>query len=324
MTQAAKLMTVAEFPAGCLLENIVVRPDGSILVTELLHMQVWYLPRPSGAMPVKPVLVRTFDQPASGIVELESDIFYVSTTDGLTTGESYLHRLDLRDWSPGSEASVETVLAWEGAISGLNGSCLLAPGTVLLADSLAGLIWRVDLSRGGAAATRRVWLADETMEQDPNSTMAPPQPGVNGVRYAVRTSHVYYTSTSKRLFMRVAVDQATGEPEGTPEVIARGMMGDDFCLDEAGGAAYVTTHRENTIARVPIRPGADTSVQIVTGEPFDELLAGPSSCAWGRDRGDVGRVAYLTTDGGLVAPHDGVVRPARVLRLELADSEGRS
>jgi hypothetical protein len=320
VTRAAKLTTVAEFPAGCLLENIVVRPDGSILVTEFLHMQVWHLPRQSGPMRVAPTLVHTFDQLASGIVEVDSDIFYVSTTNGLTTGESYLHRLDLRDWNPGAEASVETVLAWEGVISGLNGSCLLAPGTVLLADSLGGLIWQVDLSRGGAAPTRRVWLADETMEQDPNSTMVPPQPGVNGVRYAVGTSHVYYTSTSKGLFMRVAVDQASGEPAGRPEVIAKGIMGDDFCLDEAGGAAYVTTHRENTIARVPMRPGADRDVQIVAGDPFDELLAGPSSCAWGRDRGDVGRVAYLTTDGGLVAPHDGVVRPARVLRVELAEA----
>jgi len=56
----------------------------------------------------------------------------------------------------------------------------------------------------------------------------------------------------------------------------------------------------------------------VAGEPFDEQLVGPSSAAWGRQPGDYGRVAYVTTDGGLIAPPtDDIVRPARLLRAEL-------
>jgi len=56
----------------------------------------------------------------------------------------------------------------------------------------------------------------------------------------------------------------------------------------------------------------------VAGEPFDEQLVGPSSAAWGRRPGDYGRIAYVTTDGGLVAPPtDDIVRPARLLRAEL-------
>ena len=56
----------------------------------------------------------------------------------------------------------------------------------------------------------------------------------------------------------------------------------------------------------------------MAGEPFDEQLVGPSSAAWGRRPGDYGRIAYLTTDGGLAAPPtDDMVRPARLLRAEL-------
>jgi hypothetical protein len=320
MTLPARLSPIAEFPAGSFLENIVVRPDGSILVTELLQKRVWYLPRPSDAEPVEPVLVCAFEELASGILEAEHDIFYVSTTNAYTTGESFLHRLDLRAWRPGQEASVETVLAWEDAACGLNGSCLLAPGIALLADSVAGVIWRVNLPRGGAAPTRRIWLADETMRPDPPPPNAWPKPGVNGVRFAAGTNHLYYTSTAKQLFMRVAVDPVTGEPAGSPEVVAEGMLGDDFCLDEDLGFAYVTTHRENTLLRIPLRPGAEG--EIVAGEPFDEMLTGPSSCAWRNGPETVGRVAYVTTDGGFVSPPRGGVGPARVVELVLAPAGG--
>ena len=57
---------------------------------------------------------------------------------------------------------------------------------------------------------------------------------------------------------------------------------------------------------------------VVAGEPFDEQLVGPSSAAWGRRPGDCGRIAYVTTDGGLAAPPtDDMVRPAGLLQAEL-------
>ena len=56
----------------------------------------------------------------------------------------------------------------------------------------------------------------------------------------------------------------------------------------------------------------------MAGVPFDLQLVGPSRFAWGRGPGDVGSVAYITTDGGTSAPPpDGIVRPARLLRAEL-------
>src|SRR5215469_13315098 len=109
-TSPAKLTTVAVFPQNTFLENLAVRADDSILVTEI-----------------------------------EPDVFYVNTSDPFTAHESFLHRLDLRDWHPGEPVHPETVLKFPRQAGGLNGSCLLAPGVLVLADSLAGLIWRVDL-----------------------------------------------------------------------------------------------------------------------------------------------------------------------------------
>jgi hypothetical protein len=56
-----------------------------------------------------------------------------------------------------------------------------------------------------------------------------------------------------------------------------GMMGDDFCIDEKAGLAYIATHRQNTIDRVSLEPSENSDVRhSVAGEPFTEQLIGPT------------------------------------------------
>ena len=316
----ADISPIASFPPHFFLENLAVRADGSILVTVLNHKQLWYVPAPNGGPPVTPVLVHTFDGFAMGIVETEPDIFYVSTVDPAT-----LERFDLRDWVPGAPVKPTRVLTFDQP-AGLNGACLLAPRIILLADSLAGLIWLVDLADDGLTATASGWLRHHTMAPDPdNGFTSPlgPQPGINGIRYAARTNVVYYTSSAQRLFMRVAVDPGSHTPVGEPEVVAADITADDFCVDENAAVAYLTTHTDNTIVRVPIDAGAEGATTcVVAGDPYNEQLVGPSSAAWARGPADYGRVAYVTTDGGHTAIEyhrpgsDGIIRPAQVVRVQ--------
>jgi hypothetical protein len=319
-TARVDISPIASFPEHFFLENLAVRADGSILVTVLNHKQLWYVPAPDGGPPVTPVLVHTFDGFAMGIVETEPDIFYVSTLHQAT-----LERFDMRGWIPGAPVTPIRVMTFDQP-AGFNGACLLTPRVILLADSLAGLIWRVDLTDDGLTATASVWLRHHTMAPDPdNGFTSPfgPQPGINGIRFAARTNVVYYTSTGQKLFMRVAVEPATQTPVGQPDVVAADITADDFCLDENVGVAYLTTHTDNTIVRVPIHPGADGATRsIVAGDPFDEQLVGPSSAAWARGPADYGRIAYVTTDGGHTAIEyhrpgsDEIIRPARVVRAQ--------
>jgi hypothetical protein len=113
---------------------------------------------------------------------------------------------------------------------------------------------------------------------------------------------------------RKAFDQTTS-------AIAAIDNGDDFCLDEDAGFAYVTRHRANTVDRVPLAPRSGSEVRHIAGDPLDEVLVGPSSAAWRRGPEDRGRVAYVTTDGGTTAPPDGIVRKAALLRLGLEASD---
>src|SRR5215471_5731536 len=123
----ATLTTMAVFPENSFLENLAVRADSSVLVTKILQKQLWYVPPVAGAVPAEPVPVHTFDQFTMGIVEAEPDVFYVNTSDPFTAHKSYLHRLNLRQWTPGAPVRTETVLEFPGQAGGLNGSCLLAP-----------------------------------------------------------------------------------------------------------------------------------------------------------------------------------------------------
>ena len=319
----AKITTFAEFPKHTMLENLAMRADGSVLVVASPQRQVWYAPAPTDGLPVEPILLHTFDegQLAQSLVEAEPDVFYVCTY-----GDATLHRFDLRGWTPGMPTSPTKVLDFESP-AGPNGSCLLAPGVMLFADCVEGLIWRVDLSDDGLHATARVWLKHDTMAAGGghppvkfSATMEVPFPGINGLRYGPKTNHVYYTTSSQNLFMRVAVDPATHAPAGQPQHLADAKNVDDLCLDENLGVAYITRHPDHIIERVPLEPGSSGPGRAVAaGEPFTDKMIGPTSIDWGRAPGDYGHVAYVPTDGGVIQlPPDGVLRPARLMRIEFA------
>jgi hypothetical protein len=198
----------------------------------------------------------------------------------------------------------------------LNGCCALTPKIILAADCFAGLVWRMDFMPDGRIEAR-IWLQHDSMAQVDSKLPPPPVPGINGVRYAAKGNCLYYTSTGQKLFMRVRVNPETYDPVGEPELVASGRLADDFCIDEEAAVAYVTAHRENKIDRIPLEP--DTGpLRTIAGERMNELLLGPTSAAWSRLPGESGRVAYVTTDGGQTAPPpDGIIRSAKVLRMEL-------
>jgi hypothetical protein len=315
-TQKATLSTVTVFPKGYFLENLAVRSDNSLLVTSIKTHELWYVPPATPGKQVEPALLYTFDKSPMSVVEPEPDVFYLCASDGYVTHASTLYRIDLRGWKPGQEIHPKLVLTFPSQVRALNGSCLVDPLTILIADCFASMIWRVDLSEDGRSAAASIWLKHYSMLYHPGE-LKPEQPGVNGLRFSKRSSYVYYTSTVLKLFMRVRVDRETLAPIGIPEYLGGDKMMDDFLLDEDAGVAYVTTHRENTIDRMSLEPDRNEERESVAGIPFDEELVGPSSGAWGRAPGEVGRVAFFTTDGGTTAlPPDGVLRAAKVLRVE--------
>ena len=241
----ARLATVALFPPKYFLENLAVRVDNSVLVTAMNAKELWYIPPPQDHHEVIPVCLHTFNEPTTGIVELEPDIFLIFTGNLYTTHEAFAQELNLRGWQPGSPVAPKLLCRFPEQARGLNGCCLIAPKIVLVADCFAGLIWRLDFNPDQSAPSVRIWLKHESMGYYPG-TMKPEQPGVNGVHFAAKSNYLFYTATARKLLMRVKVDAETLEPIAVPELVSAGRMGDDFCLDEDAGVIYLTTHRQNT------------------------------------------------------------------------------
>jgi hypothetical protein len=311
----ARLITVASFPENYLLENLAVRADNSVLITALNHRQLWYVPSDARQL-AKPFLLHTFDELTLSLTEVGPEVFYLCTSNVYTDHRSSLHRIDLRNWHEGHSIQPHKVLNFPVKAGALNGSCLIRAQTILVTDSIASLIWRVDLPNDGATPVARVWLQHESMGNYPGQ-MKPEQAGVNGIRYAPKLGNFYYTATAKKLFMRVPVNPQTLDAPGEPEHVSAGRMADDFCIDEEAGVAYATTHRENTIDCISLDPAKNSERYIVAGEPFTEELIGPSSAAWSRVPGEYGKAAYGITDGSTASPPaDGVRRPAKLLRVE--------
>lgn len=318
----ATYTTVAEFPKQYFLENLAVRADNSVLIHVANKKELWYVPPSNGTTTVTPVLLHTYQENAGGIVELEPDVFALLTGNVYTTHECYLHRLDLRDWKAGTPISPTTVCQFPARARGVNGACLLRPGVVLVADCFAGLIWRLDFGTNDTKPSISVWLEHESMGYFPGK-MKPEQPGVNGVRYAAASNYLYYTATAKKLFMRVKVDPCSLSPVSQPELVVAGRMGDDFFIDERSGVIYLTTHRQNTIDVVSMEPALNSGfTQSVAGDPYTDQMIGPSGGAWRRNPGDVGRVAFVITDGGTASPPPDGPRPAKLMLMQFQPLDG--
>ena len=88
-------------------------------------------------------------------------MFYLFTSDGYVTHASDLRRIALRDWTPGQAIHPELVLTFPSPVRALNRSCLIDPRTILVADSFASLIWRVDLSENGHGGSASIWLKQQ-------------------------------------------------------------------------------------------------------------------------------------------------------------------
>jgi hypothetical protein len=311
----AKLTVVAEFPAHFFLENMVVRADGSMLITVVNRKELWYVPAPSRTLPMQPQLLGSFEFNTTFIVEWKPERFLLGVADVYETRKARLYEIDLTAWSPGAPITPRLVLEFPKPWFGLNGAAFVAPNVMIAAGAVA-LLWRVDLS-DDASASARIWLQHDSMKNRPGERK-PEQPGTNGVQFSNRTGYLYYTTTSQQMMLRVNVDPTTHEATDLPEFIAGGRQWDDFFIDDEAGVAYVTTHRENTIDRVRLsHDGNRDGNTVVAGDPFTDVLVGPSAGRWGRAPGDYRRIAYVITDGGTAEPPDGVYRTAKVLRIAL-------
>jgi hypothetical protein len=276
--------TIFEWPKGTFVENLCPLPDGSFAISVLSEARldrVW----PDGRH--------------------ESWVQLSAPPTGLVLQGTTLHVcVGVPDQTPAAlwKVDVQTGVAQLGFVvegaTFLNGMAAMAQSVLLVNDAASGNIFKLDLER----STSSLWLYDERLSRAPQ---APFLPGANGLK--VFDGYAYVTSNGRALLCRIPIG-ADGSA-GSLELLAERLRGDDLALD-AEGCIYIATHIGHSLDRVG-RDGRRVSLANVA-----QGMAGSTACAFGMTDADRMNL-YVTTTGGIIGPPDGVLQPARLVRLSV-------
>lgn len=270
------------FPPGTRLESVRVAPDGTLFMTanrgedwttgDKSHVVAQVLARSAdGAQRV------VFELPpatTAGVLAFGGDGTLYMTSDGAVRGV----------WRIAKDGKAAVVAELpEGAWP--NGICASPDGALFVADARRGAVWRVDPRTGVAAVARE----DAALAARRFVALAP---AANGVHVVGRDLFVTVSDSAQVLAFALEKDGSLG----APRVVARGIPGDDFAVDE-GGALYVTTHPYDTLVRVR-RDGARAIVADAR-----QGVIGATDAAFGVLPGDT-QTLYVVTDGGAFSSGD--------------------
>jgi len=268
--------TIVTYPPGTILENIAIAPAGDLFVSDLGSGTLFRI-SPEGSSQV-------FGQvqgPLAGVA---------LNTDGtvVAVGGTSFYRF-ARDGTP-------TLVIDIAGAGFLNGVTLFRPGTFLVADHAADMIWKVDLRTGCVSP----WLT--------GSLLVPPAGGVplgpNGIKFFGGAAYISITGAGT--ILRVPI--LPNGDAGTPAVYAS-LQADDFAFGSDG--SIFASNQQGEITR--LYPNG-----VRTSQPTGTL--GDAAVAFGRtaaDRHDI----YIVNNGGAFFSLPGGPGPASVVRLS-TDTKG--
>jgi sugar lactone lactonase YvrE len=300
-----------QFDHGSWLENLAIGPSNSILATRLDLPALYQITLPPAVPKPSAKLIQTFPGAtgALGITEYKKNQFLVI----------------LGNYSiPDAQDFPGTYSIWEVSFSGHdldhisskkvtdipeamfpNGMTNLPhTGTVLIADSMAGVVYRLCPETG----EREVVHDDVTMHPPAGTAL-----GVNGIHVITicEETFLYYTSSLKETLGRVRIDPISGRAIGPYETLTTGVWGDDFAYDSKTGDIYIAGNFANVITKV----SRDGVKEDVIGSPYQLTVAGTTSMVFG---GKGKRTLYAVTSGALASPVNGTVTEgAKLVAIEV-------
>jgi hypothetical protein len=277
--------TVHSEGKGVFLENILALPDGSHAVTSFFDGRILQISADGKAR-----LVAQIEGATSGI---ESD-----GTGGLIVagwGKDEVRRL----WRVSLDGKIEELAQLKDAALP-NGITTLKPGVLLVADSVKGLIWRVDM----ASRSVSQWLADPLLGGF-KPEVKPAIPAVNGLKK--HGGYLYASNMSLNHFVRIKIN--SDGSAGKAEVYVKDVFADDFAIDRKG-RIFATTHVYNSVVRidpnrrVTVLGGREQGLQGATALSFAKAARGKQELV-------------IVTNGGVYVPPAWGVEDAKVVRLSV-------
>ena len=279
--------SLVTFPAGTFLENIAVAQTGDIYISSLEENKVYQLDRAGRAREFANV------ERSAGLAFDASETLFVSSAAG--SAQPGIFRA--------AHGTVELVVPMPEAVF-LNGLTHLHGSLFLVADSYRSLIWEVDTQRGSS----RIWLNHPSLAHAADPFHPVPQfPGVNGIK--ILNGALYASSTEQQKLVRIPLNDDFSP--GSPEVFMTSINLDDFAFDNHGNL-YGTTHVYNSVVKIT----PQRVISVIAG--LAEGVAGCTAVAFGRTDEDKTTI-YVTTNGGMSAPPEGGIQPARVVKIDVGE-----
>jgi len=179
----------------------------------------------------------------------------------------------------------------------LNGMVRLNNGAILVADSLAGTIWQVDVK----AKKLTPWLQDASLA--PLANQEHFKPGANGLK--LRSDGLIVSNTSRGTLSLIKIGE-DGMPASKPELISEIGMIDDFWVNKDDSIVF-TTH-EDSIKLL----SAEGKVSVVATE---HCLGNTAIVPYPANQS---KTFAVTTDGGM---YFGAKDPAVVVLVTVPGSK---
>lgn len=293
---AQNTRTVFQFPKPTWLENIATTRTGHLLTSVLnkapaeLHIVDPFATY--NASTANATLLHAFPgvNTVFGISEYAPDLFAVavgnySPATGPTKGTYAVWSVDVSHLLSG-KPKVRKIASLP-SLTVINGVAALSKDAILLADSFAGAIIRVDI------------LTGHTYTAINDSTTAFVAPlGVNGVKvlHATDPPMLYYTNSGLNATFSAPIHPRTGNLLGNPTTVAANETTPDDLAVTDDGTAFFTRPYAGTLTRAR----AGEAPVVVAGAEGSMELGGATSATLGRGWADRG-VVYVATMGGFDA-----------------------
>lgn len=309
---------VHQFPLGTWLENLAIRKNGKILTTAITSPELFQVDD-RGRLP--PIVIHRFTGANSciGITELGDDIFYVIvgnlTISTLTAvvGSYAVYEVNLRNYN-GTLAAHVTKIAQIPGFKLANGITVLSHKrkTLLVGDSIAGVVYRLDIQTGTITK-----VLDQPLTKATN-----PQAGtaVNGL--VVRDGYLFFVNTSQNFLAKIPINE-----DGTPKsgavatIVNSDVQGpDDFSLAPSRGKT-VAVIAENSRNRLGVvKNGVYTEIA-GSNAAKGSVLLGPTAVEFARGgrKGRNNKKVYISTSRGVSQYFSGnITVPGTISSVDLS------
>lgn len=279
---------LTDFPNGTWVENLNLRPDGTVLATFYQPSARIVLYDPSSNT-VQTVTALSDQHTGTGpVIQIgeEGIYYYAASIHGasVTTfepGTAGIWRVNVTSFSEGDGDPVPSTLIANvtGSIACNGGTGLAGTNLMFISDSQASVIWRIDTLTGEVDVA-----ANDTLLRNTTAEGL----GVNGI-HTLR-SYMYFTNTDLSVYGRFPIDESGYQIAPAEVLLNLPFTGaDDFALvgetgnailtgDPSNGTYFVTTYPEKCITKL-------------------NDLIGPTAVAL-EFTGNASATVWASTDGG--------------------------